>query len=208
MASECSLSEGGHAWRDSHNRTAERFAFSRQTLWRLLERDQAGRRPPRAVLDSVGGSVDALEATTRALIAEPRRRSRGPSTRSLNNELHDALLHLCEAPFTTAGELGCLRRVLDSTLRDQPVRLSRRGLVDSEPHRLDALGPRPYRRNLPTPVGIRAVGVDGAGMLPPLPRLETAIPAPGRAGRLGRRGCVVRRGQQCRSRGVGAPAAR
>ena len=155
--------------RHGHGRTARSFGVSRQTLWRFLDRDQVGRRLPRAVLDRVGGSVEALEAATRALIDAPVSRSRLPPTHSLSDELHDALLHLCETPLTTVGELACLRRVPVSTLREQLVNLSRRGLVDFRPHRLDALGPRPHRRYFPTAAGIRAVGIDGEGLLPLYP---------------------------------------
>ena len=158
-----------HAWRHGHGRTAKRFGVSRQTLWRFLEREQAGRRLPRAVLDGVGGSVEALEAATRALIDAPVSRSRPPPTHSLSDELHDALLQLCEAPLATVGELARLRRVPASTLRDQLVKLSQRGLVDSRPHRLDALGPRPHHRYFPTAAGIRAVGIDSSGLLPLYP---------------------------------------
>lgn len=158
-----------HAWQRGHGRTADRFGVSRQTLWRFLDRDQVGRTLPRAVLDTVGHNAEALEAATQALIAEPPSRGRTPPSRSLSDELHDALLHLCEAPLTTAGELARLRRVPVSTLRDQLVKLSRRGLVDSRPHRLDALGPRPHRRWFPTAAGIRAVGTDGSGLLPLYP---------------------------------------
>ena len=52
-----------------HQRTAERFGVSRQTLWRFLDRDLDGRRLPRAVLGSVGDSVEALAAATDSLLA-------------------------------------------------------------------------------------------------------------------------------------------
>ena len=158
-----------YAWQHGHGRTAERFGVSRQTLWRFLDRDQIGRRLPRAVVDSVGSSVEALETATRALIAEPPSRSRTPSTRSLSDELHDALLHLCEVPLATAGELARLRRVPVSTLRDQLVTLSKRELVDSRPHRLDVLGTRPHLRCFPTAAGIQALGIDDARKLPLYP---------------------------------------
>ena len=66
-----------------HRRTAERFGVSRQTLWRFLDRDQVGRRLPRAVLGSVGDSVEALVAATDSLIAESSPQSRPASTESL-----------------------------------------------------------------------------------------------------------------------------
>ncbi len=155
--------------RHGHGRTAQSFGVSRQTLWRFLDRDQVGYRLPRAVLDRVGGSVEALEAATRALIAEPSPRSRPPPVRSLSDALHDALLQLCAAPLTTASELARLNRVPVSTLREQLVKLKRRGLVDSRPHRLDALGHRPHRRYFPTAAGIRTVGIEVDGLLPVYP---------------------------------------
>ena len=63
-------------------RTAERFGVSRQTLWRFLERDQDGRRLPRAVLGSVGDSVEALAAATDSLLAESSPREPACATES------------------------------------------------------------------------------------------------------------------------------
>lgn len=143
-----------------HQRTAERFGVSRQTLWRFLERDQVGRRLPRAVLGTVGDTVEALLAATDSLIAEslPHNRLQSPAT--LSGGLRNALLGLCEAPLTTAGELAKLNRVPTSTLRDQLVKLSECGLADLRPHSLAVLGSRPQRRYFPTPAGIRALADD------------------------------------------------
>ena len=114
-------------------RTAERFGVSRQTLWRILERGQVGRRLPRAVLDSVGDSVEALVRATDSLIAESPSRNRLQSTGGLSGRLRSALLGLCEAPLTTARELAQLTGVPASTLREQLAMLSERGLADSRP---------------------------------------------------------------------------
>ena len=146
--------------RHGHQRTAERFGVSRQTLWRFLDRDQVGRRLPHAVLSSVGDSVDALMAATDSLIGEPSALGRSASPDSLRGSLRGALLGLCEAPLTTAVELAQLNRVPVSTLRDQLTKLSERGLADSRPHRLAVLGGRPQRRYFPTPAGIRALAHD------------------------------------------------
>ena len=143
-----------------HQRTAERFGVSRQTLWRFLDREQDGRRLPRAVLSSVGDSVEALMAATDTLIGEPSAQSRPALADSLRGGLRGALLGLCEAPLTTAGELAQLTRVPVSTLHDQLAKLSERGLADSRPHRLAVLGSRPQRRWYPTAAGIRTLAVD------------------------------------------------
>ena len=141
-------------------RTAERFGVSRQTLWRFLERDQDGRRLPRAVLSSVGDSVGALAAATDSLLAESSPRNRLQPPGILSGGLRAALLGLCEAPLTTAGELAQLTRVPASTLGEQLAKLSERGLADLRPHRLAVLGSRPQRRWFPTSAGIRALAVD------------------------------------------------
>ena len=116
------------------------------------------------VLDSVGDGFEVLEAATRALIADSSSHSRLAPTVFLSDGLHDALLHLCEAPLTTASELAQLIRVPVSTLRDQLVKLSELGLADSRLHRLDTLGPRPHRRYFRTTAGIRALAIDEAGV--------------------------------------------
>ena len=44
---------------------AETLGISRHTLWRFLERSHVGRAVPCAVIDTVGGSAQAIEAATR-----------------------------------------------------------------------------------------------------------------------------------------------
>ena len=53
-------------------RAMERFGVSRHTLWRFLRRGYAGRALPRAVLDTVGDSVEVLDAATWAITAVER----------------------------------------------------------------------------------------------------------------------------------------
>ncbi len=86
-----------HARLHSQVRKAKRFGVSRQTLWRFPERGQIGRRLPLAALEKLGRGVEGLDMATRGLSVEPASRIRPPPTRSLSDELLDALLHLCEA---------------------------------------------------------------------------------------------------------------
>ena len=51
----------------SIRQTTATFGVSRQTLWRSLERGHTGCALPRAVLHTVGDSVEALEAATWAI---------------------------------------------------------------------------------------------------------------------------------------------
>ena len=86
------------------------------------------------MVGSVGDSVAALAAATDSLIAESPSRNRLQSPDTLSSGLRNALLSLCEAPLTTAGELAQLTRVPVSTLREQLVKLAGRGLADSRAH--------------------------------------------------------------------------
>ena len=58
-------------WRGIGQAT-ETFGVSRHTLWRFLERGHTGRALPRAVLDTVGDSVEVLETATWAIAAAER----------------------------------------------------------------------------------------------------------------------------------------
>ena len=139
-------------------KAAEDLGVSRHTLWRFLERGHTGRAVPSAVLDSVGESVKAIEAATLELIINLEGRRPEPALRSLPERLEDALLLLCAAPFAAVEELSRFGRVPASTLRDRLGKLTKRGLVDSTPHQLSALGSRPQRRYFPTERGIVAGG--------------------------------------------------
>ena len=92
----------------------ERFGVSRHTLWRFLDRGHLGRALPRAVLDSVGESVEEVDAATWAINASERitanfnrsARNRRPEGPALRLGQEDALLQLCAAPLTTVRELA------------------------------------------------------------------------------------------------------
>ena len=140
-------------------RAAETLGVSRHTLWRFLERGHVGRAVPRAVIDAVGRSSQAIEAATRELAARRPVLRRDPAPRPLPHELEDTLLLVCAAPLATVGELARFGRVPTSTLRDHLAKLSERGLADSVAHRLAVLGPHPQRRYFPTEQGIDVGGM-------------------------------------------------
>ena len=117
-----------------------------------------GRAIPSAVLNAVGGSVEAVEAATRELAAGRPVRRRDPAPRPLPQALEDTLLLVCAAPLATVGKLARFSRVPASTLRERLGKLSERGLADSVAHRLGVLGPHPQRRYFPTEQGIDAGG--------------------------------------------------
>ena len=154
------------------DRAARVFGVSRHTLWRFMARGHTGRVIPRAVMDSVGRSVEEVEAARKTLIAEARlweateRRlaDNDPAKESaagsigLSLGLENTLLLACAAPLATVEELSRFGRVPASTLRDRLGKLTDRGMVDSVPHHLGSLGPHPKRRYFPTERGIVAGG--------------------------------------------------
>ncbi len=147
-------------------KAAEALGVSRHTLWRFLKRGHTGRAIPRAVLERVGGSAEALENAEEWLILQARARrwlkDGGPvaerRTRPLREALEDALRLLCAAPLATMDDLSRFGRVPASTMRDRLKKLAERGMVDSVPHQLSVLGPHPKRRYFPTERGITAGG--------------------------------------------------
>ena len=122
-----------------------------------------GRAVPSAVVNKVGNSVRAIEAATYEIIIDLEGLRPDPALRSLRQGLEEALLLLCAAPFTTVDELSRLGRVPASTLRERLKMLIERGLVDSVPHHLSALGTRPQRRYFPTEKGVTAGGMATKG---------------------------------------------
>ena len=148
-------------WRGIRQATAT-FGVSRHTLWRFLRRGHTGRALPRAVMSTVGDSVEVLEAATWAIVAVERvlvGRPAAKPTRSphpLSRALEDTLLLLCATPLATVDELSRFGRIPASTLRDRLKKLVKMGMADSVSHSLGVLGPHPHLRYFPTEKGIDA----------------------------------------------------
>ena len=148
-------------WRGIRQAAAT-FGVSRHTLWRFLRRGHTGRALPRAVMSTVGDSVEVLEAATWAIVAVERvlvGRPAAKPTRSphpLSRALEDTLLLLCATPLATVDELSRFGRIPASTLRDRLKKLVKMGMADSVSHSLGVLGPHPHLRYFPTEKGIDA----------------------------------------------------
>ncbi len=148
-------------------KAADDLGVSRHTLWRFLQRGHTGRAIPRAVVERVGGSAQALDDAKERLILQARVKRRQGAvpvaesaalSRPLREALEDTLRLLCTAPLATVDELSRFGRVPVTTLRDQLKKLTERGLVDSVSHHLGSLGPHPKRRYFPSEQGIVAGG--------------------------------------------------
>ena len=149
-------------WRGIRQATAT-FGVSRHTIWRFLERGHTGRAVPRAVLGTVGDSVEALEAATWAIPAVERMLTSRPAPKPpvlaphlRRQALEDTLLLLCATPLATVDELSRFSRVPASTLRDRLKKLAKMGMADSVSHNLTVLGPHSHLRYFPTEKGIDA----------------------------------------------------
>ena len=153
-----------YAWRHGQRRTAEGFGVSRHTVWRFLYRGHAGRRLPRAVLDSFDGDFGALISATWKLNGADPSLALDRDRPYLPGRLRETLTLLCATPLATVDELSSIGRVPNSTLRGRLARLTERGLVDSIPHRLSILGPHATRRYFPTEKGIGAAGAATRGL--------------------------------------------
>ena len=114
-------------------------------------------------MNKVGNSVRAIEAATYEVIIDLEGLRPDPALRSLCEGLEEALLLLCATPLATVDELARFGRLPTSTLRDRLKKLTERGLVDSVPHHLSALGTRPQRRYFPTEKGVTAGGMATKG---------------------------------------------
>ena len=148
-------------WRGIQQAT-ETFGVSRHTLWRFLERGHTGRALPRAVLATVGDSVEVIEAATWAILAAERVVASRPAAKPIQSPypmsqaLEDTLLLLCATPLATVDELSRFGRIPASTLRDRLKKLVKMGMADSVSHSLGVLGPHPHLRYFPTEKGIDA----------------------------------------------------
>ena len=153
------------AYASLHGRrkAAEHLGVSRHTLWRFLERGHVGRSVPSAVLNSVCGSVRAIEAARLEIVIDLEGLRPDPALRSLRQGLEEALLMLCATPLATVEELSRFGRVPASTLRDRLKKLTERGLSDSVSHHLSVLGTHPQRRYFPTEKGVTATGAATKG---------------------------------------------
>ena len=152
-----------HQRRHGQRKTAEALGVSRHTLWRYLERGQAGRAVPAAVMNCVGQSVRDIEAATLEIIIDLEGLRPDPALRPLRRRLEGALLLVCATPLATVDELARFERVPASTLRERLEKLVKRGLVDTASHHLGALGSRPQRRYFPTEKGVTAAGAATQG---------------------------------------------
>ena len=138
-------------------KAAETFGVCRHTLWRCLERGRLGKSLPRSVIKAVGDAPDVIAAAAWAMTASRKLQRRAAANpKPLAETLEDALRLLCAAPLATADELSSFGKIPATTLRRRLAKLAGRGLVDSIPHHLDALGPNPKRRHFPTEQGIEA----------------------------------------------------
>ena len=148
-------------WRGIGQAT-ETFGVSRHTLWRFLERGHTGRALPRAVLDTVGDSVEVLETATWAIAAAERVVASRPAAKPvlapypMSQALEDTLLLLCATPLATVDEMSRFGRIPASTLRDRLKKLAKMGMADSVPHSLTTLGTHAHLRHFPMEKGIDA----------------------------------------------------
>ena len=140
------------------------LSVSRHTLCRLLEREQASLAVPKAVVATVGDSVEALDAASTQVIAAASAAipaKPAPIPDLLPKSQHDAQQSLCATPLATAAEMARFTRVPATPLRDRLAKLAAKGLADSVSHRLDSVGPQPQHRFFPTAAGIETAARPG-----------------------------------------------
>ena len=147
-------------WRGIRQATATFGVFAPHPV--ALPRTRPHRPRPAPRLDTVGDSVEVIEAATWAIMAAERvvaSRSAAKPIRSpypLSQALEDTLLLLCVTPLATVDELFRFGRIPASTLRDRLKKLVKMGMADSLSHSSGVLGPHPHRRYFPTEKGIDA----------------------------------------------------
>ena len=108
------------------------------------------------MIKTIGDNLDAIAAAAWAMTASRQIQRRAANPKPLAETLEDTLRLLCAAPLATVEELSAFGGIPVTTLRRRLAKLTGRGLADSVPHHLGALGPNPRRRHFPTDKGIKA----------------------------------------------------
>ena len=153
-----------HARRHGRQRTAERFGVSRSTLWRFLWTEHVSPRLVAAVTTEFGDSVEKLSWATKRLNESRMPIAASVTRRQLTSADAETVEIVCHTPLATVDELAAFIRIPVNTLRERLARLTKKGLVQSLPHRLPLLGARPQRRFYPTREGINALADGEAGV--------------------------------------------
>ena len=153
-----------HVRRHGHQQTADKFGVSRSTLWRFLWTEHVSPRLVGAVTAEFGNSVAELSWATKRLNEGLMPLASSSTRLQLTSADAETLEVLCHTPLTTVNELAAFIRLPVNTLRERLARLTKKGCIQSLPHRLRLLGARPQRRFYPTREGISALADGDAGV--------------------------------------------
>ena len=153
------------AWRRGAQRTADEYGVSRSTLWRFLWTEHVSPKLIAAVTAEVGASTWELRRAAERLRQPSGSAGAYRARPRLTPADRQTVELLCHTPLASVEEMAAVIRLPANTLRDRLARLTRKGLADSRPHRLQLLGARPQWRFLPTREGIAALaGGERAGI--------------------------------------------
>ena len=142
-------------------RAATHLDVSRHTLWRFLDRRDAGRAVEQAVIAKFSDNLGRIDEARYAVLAEPTESFDPRQPDGISRPLRQTLLMICSTPLITVEDLSELRHVPQSTLRDRLRTLRSYGYAASVQHRLRQFGSRPQLRWFPTREGVREAVGDG-----------------------------------------------